>query len=373
MIQTEFIGKGSVTYLKEILSDFHPKNIFLVTGKTSYERSGAKIILDSILKGHNMIHFSDLGANPKISSVEKGIELFKENHCDFVIAVGGGSVMDTGKLINIFAANPMEPVDYIKKKMKIESKGKTFVAVPTTSGSGSEATKFAVVNIGKTKSSLENDFFIPDYAIIDYRFTRSLSRYQTACTGMDALGQAIESYWGVNSTEESKKYSVEAIKLIMENLPEAVNNSEEAREHMAKASFLAGKAINITRTAANHAVSYPITSYFNVPHGHAVGLTIPSMIVYNSQVIEEELLDKRGVDYVKKSIKEIINLIGEESAEGASKKITNLMKKIGLSVRLNELGIKTDEEIETIRKSGKSRDQSGMDGLNSSSGHPSGS
>ena len=357
MIQTEFIGKGSVTYLKEILSDFHPKNIFLVTGKTSYERSGAKIILDSILKGHNMIHFSDLGANPKISSVEKGIELFKENHCDFVIAVGGGSVMDTGKLINIFAANPMEPVDYIKKKMKIESKGKTFVAVPTTSGSGSEATKFAVVNIGKTKSSLENDFIIPDYAIIDYRFTRSLSRYQTACTGMDALGQAIESYWGVNSTEESKKYSVEAIKLIMENLPEAVNNSEEAREHMAKASFLAGKAINITRTAANHAVSYPITSYFNVPHGHAVGLTIPSMIVYNSQVIEEELLDKRGVDYVKKSIKEIINLIGEESAEGASKKITNLMKKIGLSVRLNELGIKTDEDIEIIIENGFNPDR----------------
>ncbi len=352
-MQVEFIGIGTINKLKEIIEEHSPSNIFLVTGKYSFEKCGAKAIIGDFLRSYNVIHFFDFEANPKLKDIEKGIEIFKRNYCDFVIAVGGGSVMDIAKSVNILSFNQGSPVGYVKGEKKIQSKGTTLVAIPTTAGSGSEATRFAVVYIDKTKYSLENDFMLPDYAIIDPQFTMTLPKSITASTGMDALCQAIESYWCINSTDESKAYAKEATKLVMKNLPNAVNNpSKESREAMAKAAHLAGKAINISKTTAPHAISYPITSYFNVPHGHAVALTLHSILVYNSHVTEEDFLDKRGVNYVKKIISEIIKLLDAENVEDANNKIKNLMEEIGLSIRLSDLGINTDDKIEIIIKNG---------------------
>lgn len=358
MRQQEHSGFNSIRKLGPILSKHKPKSIFLVTGKSSYEKSGSKSILVELLKEYNITHFDDFETNPKFNDVKKGLEIFKENNCDFIIAIGGGSVMDIAKLINIFAANTGEQIRYIKKERNIENKGKILVAIPTTSGSGSEATHFAVVYVNKTKYSLAHEFVLPDYAIIDQQLTMSLPQHITASTGMDALGQAIESYWCINSTDESKEYARQAIKIIMKNLASSVNNpTEETREAMAIAAHLTGKAINISKTTASHAISYPITSYFNVPHGHAVALTLAKMLVYNSQVTEEDVLDKRGVAYVKETVNEIAKLMGAETIEEASKKIINLMKEIGLKVKLGELGIKTDEDVELIIKNGFNPDR----------------
>jgi len=347
-MQQEYIGFNSVNNLKSILSRHNPKNILLVTGKSSYEKCGAKEIIEPILSYYKVISFFDFEVNPKLQDIEKGIDLFKENNCDFVIAVGGGSVIDVAKSINILSANDERPIDYIKGK-SFEKVGKQLVAIPTTAGSGSEATKFSVIYIDKTKYSLDYEFVIPNHAIIDFQFTMNLPKEITASTGMDALCQAIESYWCIYSTEQSKNYAREAIKLVMKNLSLAVNNpSEQSRESMAKAAHLAGKAINISKTTSCHAISYPITSYFGIPHGHAVGLTLAQMLVYNSQVSEMDVLDKRGVGYVKNIIIEIVSILGVECAEDASKKIKYLMEEIGLSTRLSELGIETDDDIDTI-------------------------
>jgi len=352
-MQHEYLGFDSINNLKIILSEHSPRNIFLVTGKSSYEKCGAKNIIEPILSNYNITHFSDFEINPKLHDIDKGIDLFRENNCDFVIAVGGGSVMDVAKSVNILASNNGNPMDYIDRKKNIENKGKTLTAIPTTSGSGSEATKFAVIYINKTKYSLDHEFMLPDYAIVDPQFTMNLPKGITASAGMDALCQAIESYWCINSTEKSKNYAKEAIKLAMSNISHAVNNSSKpSREAMSKAAHLAGKAINISRTTSCHAISYPITSYFNVSHGHAVALTLGKMLVYNSNVTKNDLLDKRGVDYLKTSIKEIIDLLGANTAEEASKKMTNLMKEIGLSTKLSELGIKAREDINIIIKNG---------------------
>ena len=357
-MQQEYLGFGAVSNLKEILSNHNPKHIFLVTGKDSYEGCGAKQIINKIISDYNAVHFNDFETNPKLKDIEHGIKLFKENKCDFVIAVGGGSVIDVAKSINIFSSNSGEPIEYIKNQKIIENKGKTLVAIPTTSGSGAEATHFAVVYIDKTKYSLAHEFMLPDYAIVDYQFTISLPKSQTASAGMDALSQGIESYWCINSTDESKKYAKEAIKLAMQNLANAANRPlDKSREAMAKAAHLAGKAINISKTTACHAISYPMTSYFNIPHGHAVALTLARMLAYNLQVAEGDISDKRGVDYVKRTIMEIINLIGAETSEEASKKIINLMKNIGLGTRLSEVGIKTDKDIEIIIKNGFNPDR----------------
>lgn len=352
MLQKEYFGYNSIKNLRKILIKHKPKRIFLVTGRKSYEKSGAKAILDKILDKYNTIRFYDFEANPKISDIKKGMNIFNENKCDFIIAVGGGSVMDVAKSINSFAANDGKPEDYLQKGKAIEKKGKTLVAIPTTAGSGSEATKFAVIYIDKTKYSLDNVFLIPDYAIIDPQFIMNLPKGITASAGMDALSQGIESYWCINSNSESKKYAKEAIRIAIKNLANAVNGGKSSRILMAKAAHLAGKAINISKTTACHAISYPITSYFNVPHGHAVALTIPSMLKYNLNVNENDLLDKRGVKYVKKTIMEIAKLLEESSVDEVSAKITNLMKQIGLKTKLSELGIKNGKDIEIIIKNG---------------------
>src|SRR3989344_3158396 len=147
MAQKEYLGYNSVKNLSKILLKHKPKSIFLVTGKASYEKCGAKSALDKILKGHNVMCFSDFETNPKISDIKNGINIFKKNKCDFIIAVGGGSVMDVAKSVNSFAANEGKPEDYLQKGNPIKKKGKTLVAVPTTAGSGSEASKFAVIYI----------------------------------------------------------------------------------------------------------------------------------------------------------------------------------------------------------------------------------
>ena len=358
MPQEEFIGKGSISNLQKILSNHNPKSIFLVTGRSSYEKSGAKKILEPYLSKYTVIRFYDFEVNPKLADIEKGMKLFREKNCDFVIAVGGGSVMDVAKAVNILVAHDGDPADYIQKKKAIENKGKPLAAIPTTSGSGSEATHFAVIYLGKTKYSLAHAHLLPDYALVDSDLSMDLPKPITASSGMDALCQGIESYWCINSNDESKKYAKEAIRLVMKNLGAAANHpSEASREAMSKAAHLAGKAIHITQTTACHAVSYPITSYFNVPHGHAVALTVASMLVYNEGVTESDLLDKRGAEYVRKTIREIVSLLGAKTAEQAGQKITSLMKGIGLATRLSELGIKTDKDIAVIIKNGFNPDR----------------
>ena len=254
----------NINNLQEIIKKYQPNSIFLVTGRSSYELSGAKRELELILKKYKIIIFNDFTINPKIEDIKKGIKLFKRNDCDLVIAIGGGSVIDIAKSINILAVHKGCPGDYITKKYNLINKGKPFIAIPTTSGTGSEATHFAVIYINKIKYSLAHkEWLLPDYVILDFSFTEGLSKNITATTGMDALCQAIEAYWSINSTEKSKEYSRDAIRMILSNIENVVNNpTSESRKLMMKAANLAGKAINIAKTTACHAISYPITSYF---------------------------------------------------------------------------------------------------------------
>lgn len=340
MNQQIYIGFGKINRLEEILLKTQAKNIFLVTGKKSYTSCGAEGILKKILGQYNVQRFSDFEVNPKIRDVEKGMEIFKKKEYDLMIAVGGGSVIDIAKLINIFSAQTESPLNYISGQ-KIVAYGKPFVAIPTTSGSGSESTHFAVVYIDKSKYSVAHEFILPTYAIVDPQFTMSIPPVITASTGMDALSQAIESYWAIDSTDESKKYASESIKLTLNNLEKIVNNpSRESRLNMMKASNLAGKAINITRTTAPHAVSYAFTSYFGIPHGHAIGLTLGKFLVYNSHVSEKDCVDKRGARFVKETIKELCALFDVENTNLARDKIDFLMTLIGLETDLHKLGIR---------------------------------
>ena len=273
MDQKIYSGYGSYRKLQSILKEYQLNRIFLVTGKTSYESSGAAERLGNVLAEVDHIRFCDFEVNPKIEDIKDGLELFKNEKCDFVVGVGGGSVLDIAKAIALLASQQAQPEEIIKGVSKITARQIPTVMIPMTSGTGSESTQFSVVYIGKSKYSLQHESLVPDFAILDPTFTKNLPAYIAAYTGMDAMCQGIESLWSVNSTKASRTKSCEAIKMAVSNLPAAVNNSnEDSRENMLLASNLAGRAINVAQTTAAHAASYPLTSYFGIPHGHAVAL-----------------------------------------------------------------------------------------------------
>src|SRR3989344_4290388 len=353
-MQKEYVGSGCLVQLKEVLEVEKPSSIFLVTGKKSFHRSGAQRAIEPLLSNYKVTIFSDFSVNPHIGDVKKGITLHQQAQCDLVIAVGGGSVIDEAKSINFLAAQPGEAEKYIKKERNPVHKPQTFVAIPTTAGTGSEATHFAVVYIGKTKYSLAHqEWMLPEYVFLDPTLTLDLPTYITASTGIDVLCQAVESYWSTQSTEESKEFAREAIGMVLNNLVEAVNNpSLQSREAMLLAANLAGKAINISKTTACHSVSYPMTSYFGVSHGHACALTLGEMSVFNAGITEAECLDKRGLRYVQGVMQDLCSFFKVKEPQQMQKKINLLMDQIGLSRKLGTLNIITPEHHDIIVANG---------------------
>ena len=336
MTQKEYFGFGSIKFLKNILKEEKPNKIFLVTGKTSFKKSGAEKIILQYLQNYNFIHFKTFSSIVLLNNVKKGILSFNKEKCDMVIAVGGGSVIDYAKLINIFACQNSKIVDNIKKNKVIKNACKPLVAIPTTSGSGSEATHFAVVYVDQKKFSVVSKYVLPKYSIIDPRFVESLSPILTAYSGMDALCQAIESYWSINSTFSSRIHSKEAINLILQNLVKCVKNpTKKTRLSMAKASNLSGKAINITKTTAPHAISYPLTYFFKIPHGQAVSLTLGEFFMFNRNVNKHNITYINKLNNYSKIFSDLLDILEVPDAISAKEKITKIMLDINLKTRLS--------------------------------------
>jgi alcohol dehydrogenase class IV len=167
-----------------------------------------------------------------------------------------------------------------------------------------------------------------------------LPQYIAASGGLDALSQAVESYWAVGSTEKSKKYSTEAIEIILPSIVKAVRDKDKlAMDAMAIGANLAGKAINISKTTASHAISYSIAAYLGIAHGHAVALTLGKFFIINSQGKGNLIVDKRGLTYVEKTMKELFGLFGCSGPMECCDKWYKLLKDIGLTTDLNELGV----------------------------------
>jgi alcohol dehydrogenase class IV len=333
-----FLKPGAIYHLKDILREINPRHIFLVSGKNSYLASGADRFLKPILKNYPCTRFYDFETNPDAEDVKIAREQFLQKQYDLIIAVGGGSVLDMAKLIKYSLINKFSFLDYRPQEELVNSKNIPLIAIPTTSGSGSEATQFAVLYINGVKHSIEDRRLVPEIAIIDPDLTFSLPARLTAMTGMDALCQAVESYWSVNSTAGSKNYAREAIQLILPSIEQAVHKpSPTTRFAMSKSSYLAGKAINISKTTAPHALSYYLTSRLGIPHGQAVSLTLGEFFIFNDAVSDNDIMDSRGVEYVKKSMKELFKLLKAENAMAAAGYITNFMENIGLQTKLTQL------------------------------------
>ena len=343
-MQEEFFGFGTIDKLSGIINRFDVKKIFLVTGKKSFFSSGAQNKIEKILGGISYTRFAVSG-NPRLELIENGIKAFQKFNPDIVIAVGGGSAIDAAKIINALSYQNDRPEEYIKgKKLECNDSdkcAKPLIAIPTTAGTGSESTHFATIYIEKKKYSLaDKHLMLPTISIVDPSLTESLPQYVTATTGLDAICQGIESFWSINSSRESREYAIEAVKIGLENIEKAVNNPDQvSRLNMAKAAHLSGKAINISKTTACHSVSYPLTSYFGVPHGHAVALIMPSFLEFNSLVSERDCSDGRGVGFVMKRMSEIFSIMGVKDGTEAKEKFSDLLNNILKKTRLRDFGI----------------------------------
>lgn len=340
-MQKEFFGYNTLSKLKDVIYSYSAKNIFLVTGRKSYSLSGGEEKIKPVLAGLNVTHFNSFTENPELDEVKHGISLYKKAEPDMVIAIGGGSVIDMAKMINVLSVQKKKPEKYITGVEKLKEKGKPLVAIPTTAGTGSEATYFATVYIDKTKYSVgEKSLTLPSVSIVDPSLTASMSKPLRAFTGLDALCQGIESFWAVGSTSESQKYAQEAVDIAFKNIEKSVKNPDrKTRMNMAKAANLSGKAICISKTTACHSISYPLTIYFGIPHGHAVSLTMPQIILFNSEIRDNDCNDKRGSVFVQNQIKILLKLLNCKTASDAKDKFENLMKKLEVETRLSKLNI----------------------------------
>lgn len=329
--QKEYSGIGSLkSGLSDILTKTNSLKPFVVSGRNSFNSSGAKPIFDLLIPHAH--YFRDFSQNPKLEEINLGFEIAQAYGPDLIIGIGGGSAMDVAKAIKLFYYN-------------VHKKNIPLLAIPTTAGSGSESTWFIVYYEGKNKiSEGKPEITLPEYFILDSKLSHSLPKSITASSSMDAFAQAVESYWSIYSTEESKKLSKESLELLIPNIVNNVNHpTPETREKIMKAANLSGKAINITKTTACHSIAYPITSYFGVPHGHAVGLTLGDILVFNSEVKRNDCNDSRGPEYVKKTIQELSKMIGADSEYEAKEKINHMMKEMGLKTSFSELGISKDD------------------------------
>lgn len=249
------------------------------------------------------VMFSDFTPNPLYEQVCKGIDLFQITKCDSILAVGGGSAIDVAKCIKLAVlakeGNAAIIPPLVSQRLPIDGKKIPFIAIPTTAGTGSESTHNAVMYYEGAKQTVTNDGVLPDYAILEPSVLKTLPLYQKKCTMMDALCQGIESWWSVNSTEESYEYSRKTIELIMANWRKYIfENDDEAAAQIMLAANYGGRAINITATTAAHAFSYKITSLYKLPHGHAVAVCLPEIWKYMLGHMAK-CLDKRGQDYLK--------------------------------------------------------------------------
>ena len=334
-----FQSYGSLSYIDECIAPFKPKNILLVTGKGSYSACGAKAIIDSTLNAYTLTHFFDFDINPKIEDAVRGAKLAIESEIDLILAVGGGSPMDIAKLIKAFMPDLANAEDIATGTTEVTASSIPLITVPTTAGSGSEATHFAVVYIGKDKYSLASPFLSPDAFILDGQLLKTASPYQRAVNGLDAMAQALEGAWAVSSTPESRAWSFEALGLLVKHLPTMIkSDASDDLQNVLIAAHLAGRVINTTKTTAAHAFSYAFSSYHDIPHGHAVWMTLPAIFATHISADPASVQDPRGPKHVRDVIDQIATILGIPSADQSEHHLKAFMSSLGVEPDMRKLG-----------------------------------
>lgn len=335
-VEIEF-GNGKIKKLKKYIKERNYKKGMLICSKF-FIKSGQA---DDILKdseGTIINIFSNIEANPTVQNVDECAKLIKANNIEFLVAIGGGSVLDCAKASGSICLTDDSISEYHGTKKKIHLQHLPLILIPTTSGTGSEVTSVSVLTdkITGKKAPIASDGFYANLAIIDPELTYSMPPKLTGQTGIDVLSHAMEAYWSKNHQPICDMLAIRACDLVFKYLLLAYNEPDNvlAREKMSEASLLAGLAFSIPKTTASHACSYPLTNIYNIPHGEACGLTLDYFAKINAKY------DNGRLDNFAQNL-------GFNDMEDMANHISELKDKLGLLNNLKEFNL-SDEQIKEL-------------------------
>lgn len=342
MPNVSLMGPGCVKKIAEEITSRGLKKALIVCGKRSSKSEEFKGVTD-LLKEHNIEYVVYAGSqpNPTVTNVMDGVDILKENDCDFVISYGGGSPHDCAKGIALVATNGGNIKDYegINKSSKPQL---PLISINTTAGTASEMTVFSIITDEErhVKMAIVDKNVTPILAVNDPELMVSMPKSLTAATGMDALTHAVEAYVSKAATPITDACAQKAIELISNNLRDAVKdgNNIEARDMMAYAEYLAGMAFNSASLGYVHAIAHQLGGFYNLPHGVCNAILLPEVQVFNSKVSKNKLRDIAKFMGVDTS-----NMNEEEGANACIKAIRKLSKDIDIPLGLRELGVKEED------------------------------
>jgi alcohol dehydrogenase class IV len=337
-------GWGRLAEIADIVKSLGGTRVFLVTGKSSARISGALDRIRDALKRTHIELFDQVEENPSIETVDRGAARCRTSGCDLVIGVGGGSPLDAGKAIAMLQMNDGSIREYLDQEKTCQAKGLPFVAVTTTSGTGSEVTPFAVIthHAKKAKPAIAPAQLFPDVAIVDPELTRSMPFRIALSSGLDALDQAVEGFWSTRASTLTRTLAGRGIVLAMRNLERACRDKDrESVTNMALASHLTGLQMSSVANTAIHPLSYPFTIDYGIIHGFACAIFLPAFLRFNAEVVGG-LFD------------DVLRLLGLSSVESFADAVDDLMARLGAPKRLSDFGV-TEEELPALVKRGVGR------------------
>lgn len=340
--------------LQKFLLERGIQNLLLVTGGSSFKGCGAKTQFEGLSKGcfKNLMILKHEGSNPHLENIEKHFTAVKEFAPDLVLAIGGGGPLDTAKVLSANFDNGMQCRRVLAKESTYHWNSIPMVAVPTTVGTGAEETAFAVLYDGGIKFSLADPSLRPVKAFLIPSLLNTLDSYQTASTACDALCQAIESFWSAASTSESEQCSEAAVRLILEHIVLAVSeNNLDSKACLLTAANYAGKAINVTKTTAPHAMSYEISAISKISHGHSVAMTFANTARYTVRNMESCKRSQKEFEKLNNKISRLFSWFDVAEIDEFCLKFDELLKSCGLPPSLKAVGISTPKQLEQISDS----------------------
>jgi alcohol dehydrogenase len=325
------------------------RSLFIVADPAIASTPTGREWLDRLSNGRSVRRFEAFTPNPKIEEIDEGLRDYRAFRPDMIVGLGGGSCLDVAKLIRACDNPHADARAVVQGHAAVATRGPWLLAIPTTSGTGSEATCFSAIYIDGVKHSLNHPIVRPDHAVLDWRLTTSMPTSVTLQTGLDALCQAIESLWSVRSTPSSRANARRALRLIWHALPACVSvPTDHARRQMQLGAHLAGRAIDTSQTTACHALSYVLTSRFGLAHGCAVALMLLPIWRFNAATPEPDLVDQRGLVHLKQAMQSICDVIGAADCDDAAVRLRTFLKRIGAATTLPEAGIDDQGAIELV-------------------------
>ena len=339
-------GRGSLERIGELASKYRPESVVLLVDGNVRKNGGADR-LAALLSAScaKLCVVSDIPVEPETGQVKELFARVGELQADLIVAMGGGSVLDSAKMISVLLRNPAYLENLLDAGL-IEKRGVPLIAVPTSAGTGSEATPNSIVVVPeqKLKVGVVHPFFIPDSVILDPETTLSLPAHVTAATGLDAFCHAIECFISKKSNPFSDLYALEAIRLVARSLFNAYNDGADigAREDLLLAAFYGGMCIASSSTVAVHALSYPLGGRYRIPHGLSNAILLPWVMEFNRDAVVGKFAEVAGAMGIPPGAD------AEETSKRAVEGIFSLVRSLGIPSTLRELGVGTDDLDEIV-------------------------